>query len=228
MIMRILTVLVLTLSSGACRKNDFVAGPDTVNREYSRPASEVYKVALQSAESAGFTLRTETRDRLGGDFVATRDDGKEVRILVRSLDEKSSLVSVRVEAGDRDLAEGMQDRISGNLGIGNARTGWWIFGGDSIEAMYDSDLASCMDSARRTAAALAWNGKEEELHATWGQIDGRWRDSTPVRIKMERAEDGRTRVSFLVGNARSHDNRAFAQRMKFEFDSIALVAGGRE
>jgi hypothetical protein len=145
---------------------------------------------------------------------------------VKSLDEKNTHVSVRVEPGDRDLANMMHERIAGNLGMGAATSGW--FGGSSLDATYPSDLPSCMVSVRRTIAALTQNSKDEENHATWSQIDGRLKDSTSVRIKMEKIEDTKTRVYFIVGTAKSDDHKAFAQKMKDEFETTSRPAGSSQ
>ena len=219
-------ILVLALAPlGACQGNDLGTGANTVDREYAKPAAEVCKAALQSAESAGFKVLSDKHDQLGGELVAFRGDGKEVRVIVKSLDEKNSRVSVRVEPGDRDLANMAHERIAANLGMGAATSGWW-FGGNSLDAAYQANLATCLTSARRTISSLTLNSKDEEIHATWCQIDGRMKDSTPVRIKMERIDDQRTRVHFTAGNTKSDDNRVFAQRMKDEFDTTTRSAAG--
>lgn len=216
---------VTLLPLGACRGSDLGTGANTVDRDYSKPASDVSKAALQSSESADFKVRSDRRDQMGGELVVSRGDGKEVRILVKSLNKTSCRVSVRVEPGDRDLANQMHERIAGDLGMGVATTGWW-FGGNSLDATYPTDLAWCMTSARRTMDALVQNAKQEEVHATWGRIDGRLKDSTPVRIKVEKLEDRKSRVWFIVGNAKSDDHHAFARKLKDEFESTGRPASG--
>ncbi len=210
-----------------CRGNDLGTGANTVDREYSKSAVDVCKAVLESAESAKLNVLSDKRDQLGGELLASRGDGKQVRIVVKSLSEKSSRVSVRVEPGDRDLANMLQERIAGQLGMGVATTGWW-FGGNSLDATYHADLASCMISARRTLTALVQNSKDEEVHATWCQIDGRLKDSTPLRIRMEMVGDKKTRtqVRFIVGNTKSEDNLVFAQRMKDEFETTVRPEAG--
>jgi hypothetical protein len=225
LISAILVLSIVTL--GACRSNDLGTGTNTVDREYSKAASEVCKAVLHGAESAKLTVMSDRHDQMGGELVASRGDGKEVRISVKSIDEKNTRVSIRVEPGDRDLANMMHERIAGNLGMGEAKTGWW-FGGNSLDATYSADLPSCMTSARRAIVSLAQNTKDEEIHATWGQIDGRLKDSTPVRIKMEKADDKKTRVWFTVGSSKSDDNKAFAQKLKDEFETTTRAAGGSQ
>lgn len=225
--MLLATLVLAIVPLGACRGSDLGTGANTVDREYSKPASEVCRAVLQSAESAKLKVLSDKHDQLGGELVASRGDGKEVRILIKSIDEKSSRVSVRVEPGDRDLSNLLHERIAGNLGMGVATTGWWS-GGSTLDATYQADLASCMTSARRTMASHAQSSKDEEVHATWCQIDGRLKNSTPVRIKMEKVDDRKTRVWFIVGNARNDDNKAVAQKLKDEFEVTSRAAGGNQ
>lgn len=207
---------------GACKGNDLGTGANTVDREYSKPAADVYKAAQKSAEATEFKMQSDRHDELGGELVALRGDGKEVRVFVESLNEKSASVSVRVEPGDRVLANMIHERIAGNLGMGTATTGWW-FGGNSIVATYPADLPTCTTSARRTIESLTESPKEEEIHATWCHVDGRQKDSTPVRIRMEKLEANQTRVHFIVGSSKSDDNQAFAQKMKEEFETTTRL-----
>ena len=210
---------------GACRGNDLGTGTNTVDREYSKPASEACKAALQSMEGADLKVQSDKHDQLGGELVATRGDGKQVRILVMSIDEKSSRVSVHVEPGDRSLADLLHERIAGHLGMAAATTGWWS-GGNSLNATYPADLASCMTSARRTIVSLTQKVNDEETHATWCRVDGRLKDSTPVRIKMEKLEEKKTRVTFIAGSSKSEDNKSFVQKMKDEFETTTQPTGG--
>lgn len=218
-------LLALVAPLAACRGNDLGTGANTVDRDYAKPAAEVCKAALQSAEGADFKVLSDRRDQLGGELRVSRGDGREVSFSVKSIDEKSARVSVRVEPGDRDLANLLHERIAGHLGLGVATTGWWS-GGSSIESKVDADLAWCMTAARRTLAVLAESAKDEEVHSAWCRIDGRLKGSTPVRIKMEKLEEHRTRVFFIVGTTNTEDHRAFARKMKDEFDRTPRPAAG--
>ncbi len=225
--MRTLSTAILVLSIlplGACHQNDLGTGANTVDRDYSKSATDASKAALQSVESAKLTVLSDKHDQMGGELVASRADGKEVRILVKSIDEKSCRVSVRVEPGDRELATMLHERIAGNLGMGNATTGW--FGGNSLNAEYPADLAACTTSARRAIATLAPNTESEELHATWCHVDGRLQDSTPLRIRLEKVEDRKTRVTFMAGNSKSDDNKSVAQKLKDAFETTTSPAVG--
>ena len=207
----------LALSLAACRDRDLGSGVNTLEREYSKPAADSLRAAVKSVEAAGLKVTSKPADQLGGELIARRAGGDEVRIKVKSLDERKSLVSVRVEPGDRDLAKLIHERIADTLGMGQAKAG--LFGGDSLEGVYLSDPASCLKSAKRVYDVLKVEVTAEESHATWARLDGRLTESTPVRIRMERSDAGKTRVEFIAGNDKSEDNKVFARRMKNEFES---------
>jgi len=219
----VLAILVLA----ACQTSDLGTGTNTVDREYARPASDVGKAVLQSAESADLKVLRDQHDQLGSELLASRGDGKEVRILVKAMNDKSSLVSVRVEPGDRQLADLMHERIAGHLGLGAATAGWWS-GGNSLEATYVADLASCTNSARRAIVILEPTSKSEEVHAASCQFDGRLKDGTPVRIKLEKLEDRKTRVTFIAGSSKNDDHKAFAQKMKDSFEATTAPSAGSQ
>jgi hypothetical protein len=216
--MKSLTLATLgLLTLAACRERDLGTGVNTLDREYAKPATETWKAAVKSVEAAGLKIEEDSADRLGGELVARRAQGDEVRITVKSLDERRSLVTVRVEPGDRDLAKLIHERIAENVGLGRAEPG--LFGGDSLKGEYPADLAACFVTAQRVFDALGVEKVGEEKHANWMQIDGRLKGATPVRIRMER-EDALTRVEFIAGTSKSDDHRAFVRRMKEEFESI--------
>jgi hypothetical protein len=215
--MKSVTLGVLTLALAACGGRDLGTGVNTLDRDYAKPAAETWKAAVKSVESAGLTVTSDPADDLGGDLVARRANGDEVRVRVKSLDEKSSRVTVRVEPGDRDLAKLLHERIAENVGLGEAKSS--LFGGNSLDAEYLADLPSCLRTAKGVFDVLQIEKTAEENPGPWAQIDGRRPDSTPVRIRMERLGNGKTRVDFIAGNARNDDNKAFVRRMKMEFES---------
>lgn len=201
----------------ACKSNDLGSGANTVDREFSKPAPEVWKASVKSVQAMELKVSHDAHDQLGGELVAQRGGGQEVHLWVRSLDEKRSHVSVRVEPGDRALAILVQERIADSLGLGRARAGF--LGGNSEEGVYLQDLGVAMLTARRTLRSLDVTLVEHEAHADWSQIDGRLKDSTPIRISMDRREDQKIKVTFIAGNEKSDDNRAFAHRMKEEYEA---------
>ena len=141
---------------------------------------------------------------------------------MKSLDERNSRVSVRVEPGDRALAIMIQESIAEHLGLGEAKAG--IFGGNTLEGIYATSFDLCLHSARRVYLTLKVIPTDEEYHATWTRIDGRLRDSTPVRIRIEKFEGSQTRVIFTAGNENNEDNKAFVHRMKDEFEIMTRTS----
>jgi hypothetical protein len=201
----------------ACRERDLGTGLNTVDRDYSKPADQVWSAAVDSVKQAGMRIETDRHDALGGELVARRPDNSEVRINVKSLDQNNTKVSVRVGSGDKDLANNLQERIAEKMGMGEAKGG--LFGGNSPDATYNADLESCVGAARRTYEALKLTVTHEETHESWAQIDARQSESNPVRIKCEKTDDGKkTKVTFIAGNEKNDDNKSFVQRMKDEFE----------
>jgi hypothetical protein len=215
--MRRISAILLSAVLGACQSNDLGSGANTVEREFSMSADDVWKASVKAAESMDLRVSRNAHDKFGGEFVACRANGNEVRVQVRSLDERHSRVSARVEPGDRTLATMLQERIAEKLGLAEAKPA--LLGGNSLEATYTTDIGVAMLSARRAFRALQVTLTDEETHAEWARIDGRLKDSTPVRIRIDQVEQCRMRVTFIGGNARSDENRDFARRMKDEFEA---------
>jgi hypothetical protein len=206
------------LLAAACQSNDLGSGANTVDRDFAKPASDVWKASVKSAESMGLTVVGDSHDQFGGELVACRANGDPVRVWVRSVDDTHSQVSVRVEPGDHSMALMFQERIAEKLGLGEAKAA--LLGGNSVEGVYATDLVLATGAARRTLKALQVTIKDEESHAQWSRIDGRQKDSTPVRIRIDRIEDEKTKVTFIAGNERGDDHKAFALRMKEEFETM--------
>jgi len=216
----------LLLLAAACRSNDLGSGANTVDREFAKPAPEVWKASVKSVEAMDLKVSSDLHDRFGGELVANRASGEEVRVWVRSLDQKRSQVSVRVEPGDRPLAHLLQERIAEKLGLGEARSG--LLGGNSTEGCYPMDLGTAMTTARRTLRSLQVTITDHESHAEWAKIDGRMQDSTPVRIRIDKVDEEKLNVTFIAGNEKSEDNKAFATRMKEEFETLTHVKGSSD
>jgi len=210
----------------ACQSNDLGSGTNTVDREFARSAHDVWKASVKSAESLDLRVSGDTHDRFGGELVACRANGEEVRIWVKSVDEHHSKVSVRVEPGDRTLATLLQERIAEKLGLGEASSG--LLGGNSVEGTYTTDLGAAVQTARRTMRSLLVTVTQDETHADWAKIDGRLKDSTPVRIRIERIEELKMRIAFIAGNEKSEDNKLFARRMKEEYEAMTQIKGSSD
>ncbi|MBI2930928.1 MAG: DUF3568 family protein [Planctomycetes bacterium] len=100
------------------RKTDSSAGPSTVEREYAKPMSDVWAAAMDTLKAYELSISEDRRDALGGEILARRADDTQVRISLRSIDEERTRTFVRVEPGDRYLANLIQDRIGRKLGFG--------------------------------------------------------------------------------------------------------------
>lgn len=218
-----LLILVALPTFGACESNDLGSGVNTVDREFTRHAPDVWSASVKGVEALDLKILNDSHDRLGGELVAFRANGDKVHVWVKTLDERRTQVSVRVEPGDRALATLLQEKIAGNLGLGEARSGF--LGGDSEEGTYSTDLPLAMLFARRAYRAMEISVTDDEVHADWARIDGRLTDSTPVRIRIDRSGDLQVRVLFICGNVKSGDHKAFARRMKDEFEIAGRFDG---
>lgn len=220
----------------ACGTSGLGAGSKTVDRKYSRSAPEAWKASVKSVEAENLTVTSETHDDRGGELLAARTDGNVVRIRVKSLDkwntrvqsldERKSRVTVQAGRGDRDQAERLQECIAESMGVPAAKPGWT--GGSSLEATYRADLGSSAASAHRTFTALQLIQTDMEHRTTSGRIAGHRQDLTPVQIQLKRIDDLNTRVTFTAGHVQNDDNRAFARKMKDEYETTTGLEVSRQ
>lgn len=211
------TIILALAALAACRSNDLGTGVNTLDRSYSKPAGDTWKAAVAAVEAADLRIERKSNDAMGGEIVARRADCNEVRISVKAQDDRNSTVAVRVDPGDRDLAAMLHERIADRLGMGKARSSL-LGGGASDTVVYCCDLPESVRAARKAYAALDIGVTDEESHATWVRLDGRLKDSTPVQIRMEEKEGGKTQVVFIAGNTRNEDMKLIARRLKDEFE----------
>jgi hypothetical protein len=206
----------------AFRNGDLGTGLNTVERMYAKAPSKVWDAAVSSVKEFDLKVESALHDAMGGDLIARRADGHRVTVNVKGIDEKNTKVNVRVEPGNRNMAEMIHERIAEELGMGKARTG--LFGGNSVDETYTAGLNACVEAAEKAAKALDLTVVQKEASGTQGQIDARRRDSTPVAFRFKASEDGTTRVTFISGRSKSDENRDMAQKMKMEFDRQVLQA----
>ena len=227
--MRTLTLSLMTAAAmmvPSCQDTDLGTGANTVERDYARTAPDAWKAAVRSAEASGLQIRSDRNDKFGGELVASRANGDEVRIDIRSLSEQLSRVTVRVEPGDRALATMIHERMAEKMGLGAARPG--LFGGSSIEGTYLTDLESCRAPARRAFSALDVTPTGEDVHANGWRLDGRLKDSTPVRITAQKEGDLKTRVAFIAGSEKNEDMKALARKLRDEFEAAIHLESSSE
>lgn len=113
-----LALAVLALAACAPRSRDYGTGVNTVERKYPRPAKEVWGATVAAVKSFDFKIDSDKSDEMGGELRARRADGQSVVVSVRALDPNDTSVSVRVEPGDRNMAQMIHDRIGQKLGVG--------------------------------------------------------------------------------------------------------------
>ena len=215
--------LVLLVVAAGCRNGtstDYGTGLNTVDRKYAKSADEVWNAAVDSAKSSGFAIGTQNHDALGGEVVAQRGTGEKVTIKVRSLAKTSTEASVRVEPGDRALANQLHEMMAKKLGMSEATGG--PFGGVSLDATYDITMKRSMGVSDRVFQGLKVTETARTMGEKDSEIKGRTDDSTPVRISMTRIEDQKTRVTFYAGSSKSDAHRTLAESMKRDFDREAL------
>jgi len=198
--------------------SDWGTGLNTVERKYGKTAPQVHDAALAALQELGVKVEKDRHDQMGSEIVAQRADKSKVMVNVRALDEKSSRAEVRVEPGDARMAALIHEKMADELGLGKAKGA--LLGGNTDERTYDSSLQACVDAAERTAKSLSYTVTGRELHDSWGQVDARTGDSTPVRFRMDRVENnpGRSKVKFTAGAGKTDDSKTLLSRMREEFD----------
>jgi len=199
-------------------KDDGGSGQNTVERQYSRSASDTHDAAIASFRTFDLTIDRDRHDALGSEILGHRAGGRRVTVKIDAIDAASSSAYVRVEPGDTNMAQMLHEKMADKLGMGTATE--TVFSANSETALYDSDLASCLDAAERTARALDWTLIRKELRDNAANLDARAPDSNPAKFKIARIDDrnNRTSVTFIAGNGRTATSKTMASRMHEEFD----------
>ncbi len=221
----------LTLTLAACGsaerpspagENDQGTGFNTVEQQYAKSASETWDAAMSAVKSYSLDVNSELHDRMGGEILASRASGEKVTVRVQSLDDKRSQVSVRVEPGNRNLAEMLHEKIADNLGLKEAKQAF--SGGNSCQGSYSQTLESCLKTAEDAARRLNLTVTNRELREGTALLAARDADSTDVQFKMKAAGGG-TKITFIAGREKSENTRDLAFRMRSEFESGFLLKG---
>jgi hypothetical protein len=210
-------------SDSPTSKNDLGTGANTVSRKYAKPAADVWDAAASAAKSYDFTIDSDRHDKMGGELVARRANGDRVDIKVRSLDAQTSEAAVRVEPGNRNMANLIHEKIAEKVGMGTSKAG--VFGDYSIDGTYTADLQRCTTAAEAACKKVDLEVTNKELREKSAVVDARESNSNPVRIQMSRSSDSQTKVTFSARDSNGSDPRALTSRLKAEFDrQIAAVA----
>ena len=192
--------------------------PNTVERRYGKPVDKVWDAAVAAVKSCELRIDTDRHDDLGGELIGRRADGHRVSITLSAVDKTSSRASIRVEPGNRELADVVHERIAEKLGIGEAKAAF--LGGNTVDAVYPLDFPRALAAADRSAKALKFIVTGQETRDDGAQLDARTADSTPVRFKMTHASspEGATTVTFIAGHGKTDLSKTLIAQMKTEFD----------
>ncbi|HXG60778.1 MAG TPA: DUF3568 family protein [Planctomycetota bacterium] len=202
-------------------------------RRYPRSTEDVWSAVAAAMQSLDLRIESDRHDALGGELVARRANDERVSVRARSLDEASTQVTVSVGAGDRNLAEIVQNHIGRHLGgAGVARTGF--FGGSTLERSYDANVAKAVIAAERAAEELGLEITHRDIRDASAEVVARKAGVGPVLVRVETAarngdarrngdraadaERGPVRVTFVAGTRRSEENEALLQDLRTSFE----------
>jgi hypothetical protein len=229
---------------GACKLFDSgsaKADANSVVRRYNRPATEVLPAITAALTSLDLRIEEDRHDALGGELTAVRATKDPVKVLVKSIDETSSQVTISVGYGDRNLADILHTQVAKNLGTGTAKTSF--YGGNRWEQTYDSSLARCIVAAERACEALGFTVTNRDIHESSADLMARRGPSSMILLHFEAVapqtqtggtqnpppaanggvpsdKRGQVKVSFIVGTMRSDEHEEILQRLKNEFDRL--------
>jgi hypothetical protein len=202
--------------SSAGKQSDLGTGINTVDRQYAKSASDTWDAAAAAMKSYDLTVDSDRHDAMGGELHGRRANGEKVTVRVRSLDDKSSDVTVRVDPGNRNMAEMIHEKIADKLGLKEAKAAW--FGGNSAEGTYPQSLDVCVKAAEDAAKRLNLTVTNREVKDGTATVDARESNSNPVQFKLKKVTEG-TKVTFIAGKEKSDGNRDLSNRMKTEFEN---------
>lgn len=106
----------LGMALASCSSSDLGTGMNTVDREYKNTVKEAHDAALATLRHENLQIETDRADALGANIVAKRgaSDDK-VMVDVKGMDKGTTRVSVRVQPGDKNQANLIQDKIGEKL-----------------------------------------------------------------------------------------------------------------
>lgn len=235
----------ILLLLAACKSSgDPKTDPNSVSRRYNRPATEVWTAATAAIQALELRIEEDRHDALGGELRGLRATGDEVRLQVKSADEQSSVVTISIEDGDKNMAELIHKHIERHLGTGTAKTGF--YGGNRWEQSVDASLAQCIVAAERAFEAIGFSVTNRDIHENWADLLARRSGSSTVLVHLETPQapqnapqgqqppaaktppangssgerKGQVKVSVVAGTARSDDNEEVLQRFRQEFERM--------
>src|SRR5205814_2819506 len=193
--------------------SDWGTGLNTVERKYSKPASDTWDAAMGGVKSFNLTVDRDRHDEFGGELVAHRADGHKVTITVSTIDKTNSKAVVRVEPGNSTLATMIHEKMADKLGMGTAKASF--LGGNTENFPYDTELQTAVEAAERACKSLGFVVTGKEVKESWATVDARAGDSNPVRFKIERVNDRvfPIKVTFVAGHGKTDESKAMIAKM---------------
>lgn len=203
-------------SDSAMRRNDLGTGVNTVTRKYAKPATDVWDAAVSAVKSYDLSVDSDRHDRMGGELVAHRANGERVTVNVRSIDDHDADAAVRVDPGNRNLANQIHERMADKLGMGSSKAG--VFGDTSVTGTYAAPLDRCVSAAESACRHLGLSVTNKELKEKSAVVDAREANSNPVRVQMDRSGDAGVKATFSAGSAAGSDPKSLTANLKSEFE----------
>lgn len=203
-------------TSSPARQGDLGTGINTIDRQYGRNATDTWDAAMAAVKAFDLKVDSSPHDSLGGEIQAHRASGDKVLVKVKGLNDRTTNVSVRVEPGNRNMAEMIHEKIADKLGLKEAKSAF--FGGNTCEGTYAHPLETCVEAAESAARRLDLTVTHRELHEGKALVDARDGTSTPVQFRMRKVDQG-TQVTFIAGREKNDQTQDLCNRMKAEFEA---------
>lgn len=199
---------VLVLGLVACPGIDADTGLNMVDREYASPMDRVWVAVGKCVAEAGLTVESAARDGMIGEIITRRGALSQMRIGLWNLEDLRTLVSVRVDEGDGDLAKALHGRLAQTLGLGHLGPG----GTDraDLESTYPAGLARGLKASRMALRELVCRGQARGTEETWAPM-------AVLRIRLD-AEKDAIRVRFSAGASGTDTDKGLAEELKAEFE----------
>lgn len=198
---------ILVLGLVACPGVDSGTGLNMVDREYPSPMDRVWMAVGKCVAEAGLTVESAARDGLIGEIITRRGALSQVRIGMWNLEDLRTLVSVRVDGGDGDLAKALHGRLAQSLGLGQGPGG---HDEAELEGVYPADLARGLRASRMALRALVCRGHGRGAPEAWAPVG-------VLRIRLDTAADS-IRVRFSAGASGTDQDQGLVKKLKAEFE----------
>jgi len=206
--------------TSSTKQSDLGTGINTIDRQYGRSASDAWDAAVAAVKTYDITVESDAHDAMGGELRAHRGSGEKVMVRVKSLDDKNSNVSVRVEPGNRNMAEMIHEKIADKLGLKEAKSAF--FGGNTCDGTYSQSMETCVKAAEDAVGRLNMTVANKDAHDDRAVVDARETNSNPVQFRMKKVDKG-VHVTFIAGREKNDAMKDLCYRMKAEFEN-ALAA----